>query len=138
MRIANYASTKVHINPGLSLNELCHRVNEKCISNGIPPIHNVEAPAVATITPTTDAAMTYDPTQPQKWHICQNYGALNKVTHIFPMPQGDICTKQHRLTGHRWVPGFNFVSGFYAMSIPEESRPYLAYYIKGRGYFAPK
>ena len=53
---------KVHTNPGLSLDELRHRVNEECISNGIPPIHDVEAPAVPTITPTTDAAMTYDPT----------------------------------------------------------------------------
>jgi hypothetical protein len=75
--------------------------------------------------------MSYDPTQPQKWRICQNYGALNKVTQVFPMPQGDICTKQRRLSGHRWVHGFDFASGFYAVMIPGESRPYLAYYVEG-------
>jgi len=82
--------------------------------------------------------MTYDPTQPQKWRICQNYGALNKVTQVFPMPQGDIRTKQRQLSGHRWVHGFDFASGFYAVSIPAESRPFLAYYVKGRGFFTHK
>jgi len=129
---------KAHTNLGLSLDELCHRVNEECISNGIPPIHDVEAPTIPTITPAKDSTMTYDPTQPQKWRICQNYGALNKVTQVFPMPQGDIRTKQRRLSGHRWVHGFDFASGFYAVSIPEGSRPYLAYYVEGRGYFTPK
>lgn len=99
---------KVHTNPGLSLDKLCHRVNEECIANGIPPIHNVEAPDVPTMSPTKDSAMSYDPMQPQKWHIWQNYRALNKVTQVFPMPQGDICTKQCRLSGHRWVHGFDF------------------------------
>lgn len=54
------------------------------------------------------------------------------------MPQGDICTKHHQLSGHQWVHGFDFASGFYAVSIPTESRPYLAYYVEGRGFFAPK
>jgi len=63
--------------------------------------------------------------------MCQNYAALNKVTHVFPMPQGDICTKQQRLSGHHWVHGFDFTSGFYAVTIPEENRPYLAFYVEG-------
>jgi len=129
---------KVHTNPGLSLDELRHRVNEECISHGLPPIHDVEAPKIPTAMPEKDSTMAYDPTQPQKWRICQNYGALNKVTQVFPMPQGDIRTKQRQLSGHRWVHGFDFASGFYAVSIPEESRPYLAYYVEGRGFFAPK
>jgi len=70
--------------------------------------------------------------------MCQNYAALNKVTHVFPMPQGDICTKQQRLSGHHWVHGFDFTSGFYAVTIPEESRPYLTFYVEGHGFNTQK
>lgn len=34
--------------------------------------------------------------------------------------------------------GFDFASGFYAITIPKETRPYLAYYIEGRGFFTQK
>jgi len=92
---------KAHTNAGLSLDELCHRINEECIQRGFPPAHNVDAPKVVpSKSPPKDPTMTYDPTQPQKWCICQNYGALNRVTQVFPMPQGDIHTKQRRLSGH--------------------------------------
>jgi hypothetical protein len=76
--------------------------------------------------------------QPQKWRICQNYGALNRVTQVFPMPQGDIRTKQCHLSGHRWVHGFDFVSWFYAITIPKECCPYLAFYVEGRGFQTQK
>jgi len=36
------------------------------------------------------------------------------------------------------VHGFDFASGFYAVSIPVESHLFLAYYIEGRGFFTPK
>lgn len=122
---------KVHDNPGLSLDELRHRVNEECIRNGMAPAHDVEMPPHVS-QPGNDREKA------QKWRICQNYGALNRVTQVFPMPQGDIRTKQRRLSGHRWVTGFDFASGFYAVTIPEESRPYLAYYVEGRGFFTNK
>jgi hypothetical protein len=125
---------KVHSNPGLSFDELRHRVNEECISHGLPPAHNVEPPAAHTPTPSNNTEMAYDPTQPQKWRICQNYGALNRVTQVFPMPQGDIRTKQRRLSGHRWIHGFDFASGFYAVTVPEALRPYLVFYVEGRGF----
>ena len=82
--------------------------------------------------------MAYDPTQPQKWRICQNYSALNRVTHIFPTPQGDIRTKQRELSGHRWVHSFDFTSGFYTVTIPEAICPYLTYYVEGRGFWTNK
>jgi len=124
---------KVHSKAGLSLHELQHRVSEECIVNGLPPVHSVDAPnSISPKPPQTETAkMAYDPTQPQKWRICQNYGALNRVTQVFPMPQGDIRTKQRRLSGHRWVHGFDFASGFYAITIPKECRPYLAFYVEG-------
>ena len=54
------------------------------------------------------------------------------------MPQGDICTKQRRLSGHRWIHGFDFASGFYAVTIPQKYRPYLAYYVEGKGFHTQK
>ena len=84
------------------------------------------APIPNTPILTNSLDMMYDSTQAQKWHICQNYGALNWVTQVFPMPQGDICTKQCRLSGHWWIHGFDFASGFYTVTIPEELQPYLA------------
>ena len=91
---------KVHIKEGLSLNELHHRVNEECIANRSPPVHDINGSTYHILAPVENPDMTYDPTQPQKWCICQNYLALNRVTQVFPMPQGDICTKQCRLSGH--------------------------------------
>jgi hypothetical protein len=76
--------------------------------------------------------------KPQQWCICQNYNAINKVTKVFPTLQGDIWTKQHRLSGHRWIHGFDFASGFYAVTIPKSSLPYLGYYVEGRGFFPNK
>lgn len=51
------------------------------------------------------------------------------------MPQGDIWTKQQKLSGHHWVSLFDFAAGFYAVEVAEESRPYTAFYVEGRGYF---
>ena len=38
------------------------------------------------------------------------------------------------MSGHRWVSGFNFASGFYTLSVAIESRPYTCFYVEGRGY----
>jgi hypothetical protein len=51
------------------------------------------------------------------------------------MPQGDIRTKQQRLSGHHWVSMFDFATGFYVVAVALDSRPYLAFYVEGRGYF---
>jgi len=68
---------KVHVKEGLSLDELHHQVNEECITNGFPPVHNVNNPTYHTPATTNSPDITYDPTQPQKWRIFQNYAALN-------------------------------------------------------------
>jgi len=39
------------------------------------------------------------------------------------------------LSGHKYISVFDFASGFYAVKIPEDSRPFMAFYIEGRGYF---
>jgi hypothetical protein len=66
--------------------------------------------------------------------MCTNYMKLNEVTQVLQMPQGDIHTKQ-ALSGHHWISMFDFVAGFYAVEIAEESRPYTTFYVEGQGYF---
>ena len=119
---------KVHGSPGLILEELQHRVNDECITHGFEPTFRL--PPRSLPTPDDES----DKNEP-KWRICQNFSQINKVTKIAPMPQGDIRAKQQRLSGHRWVSGFDFAAGFYAVTVDPESRPYTAFYVEGRGYF---
>ena len=122
---------KPHNTPGLSLNELQHRVNEECISHNMTPVHNIEPckPQLPTHPP-----VPLDPPKPQTWHICQNYSALNRVTQVFSTPTRDICTKQRKLSGYRWIHKFDFASGFYAIFVPAPMRPYLAFYTESGGF----
>lgn len=106
---------KAHTGTGLVLEELQHRVNDECITHGYNQFFNL--PPRSSPTPDDESSKT----EP-KWRICQNFSQVNKVTKIAPMPQGDIRAKQQRLSGHRWVSGFDFAAGFYAVTIDEESR----------------
>ena len=119
---------KAHGGSGLTLEELQHRVNDACVTSGFETSFNL--PPRSLPTP-DDESEKKEP----KWRICQNFAQINKVTKIAPMPQGDIRAKQQRLSGHRWVSGFDFAAGFYAVTVAPESRPYTAFYAEGRGYF---
>ena len=119
---------KAHEGEGLTLEELRRRVNEQCDNAGLPKAFEVDA------RPKDDTRPDPPPFE-RKWRICQNFTEINRVTEIAPMPQGDIRMKQQRLSGHRWVSTFDFASGFYAVTVAEESRPYTCFYIEGRGYF---
>ena len=119
---------KAHEGEGLSLEELQQRVNEQCEQAGLPHEFDVPSRPPGALRPEP-------PPHERKWRICQNFTEINRVTEIAPMPQGDIRTKQQRLSGHRWVCTFDFASGFYAVTVAEESRPYTCFYIEGRGYF---
>ena len=121
---------KTHQGKGHSLGELQHRVNDECITHGMEPRFDLP-PRTA---PTPDDTDQDDP----KWRICQNFSQINRITKVAPMPQGDIRAKQQRLSGHRWVSGFDFAAGFYAVLVDPESRPYTAFYVEGRGYFRYK
>lgn len=61
--------------------------------------------------------------------------AVNKLTEIAPMPQGNIRSKQQSLSGHNYICLFDFASGFYACEVEQKSRPYTAFYVEGKGYF---
>ena len=122
---------KTHQGRGLTLDELQHRVNDECITHGMAP--KFDLPPRTMPTP-DDGDCQKEP----KWRICQNFSQINKVTQVAPMPQGDIRAKQQRLSGHRWVSGFDFAAGFYALSVDVDSRPYTCFYVEGRGYFQYK
>ncbi|TFY73138.1 hypothetical protein EWM64_g10874, partial [Hericium alpestre] len=104
---------KAHEGGGLSLDELQQRINDECAAAGIPPLFDA----------------------PPRWHVCQNFNEVNKVTTVTPMPQGDIRAKQQRLSGHKYLSVFDFFAGFHAVEIDIELRPYTAFYVEGRGYF---
>ena len=73
-----------------------------------------------------------------KWRMCQDFGGINKVTEIAPVPQGDIRAKWLRLSGHRYIHVFDFAAGFYGISVHPDSQPFIMFFMEGRGYFAYK
>jgi hypothetical protein len=68
--------------------------------------------------------------------MCQDFGGINRVTEIAPVPQGDIRAKQLRLSGHQYVHVFDFAARFYGIAVHPDSQPYITFFIEGRGYFA--
>ena len=123
-------AAKAHSTGGLTMDELCQRLNQECEQIGI------DQPFIGP-QPTSPASRdSAEPNSaPQKFRVCTNYKKLNEVTQVLPMPQGDIRTKQQAVSGHRWISLFDFAAGFYAVEIAEESRPYTAFYVENRGYF---
>jgi hypothetical protein len=120
---------KAHEQGGLTLEELQRRVNEQCAQQGQSPAFTLLQREVEE-TPKEDQ-MAWA----QKWRICQNFNEVNRHTVITLMLQGDIWAKHLRLSGHKYISVFDFASGFYAVEIPEDSRPFTAFYVEGRGYF---
>ena len=120
---------KAHGNGGLSLDELKHKVNDECIKHSLPAAFDLP-----TRPPPTETVPTN--TSPEKWRLCQDFGEINKVTPIAPVPQGDICAKQLCLSGHMYIHIFDFAAGFYRIAIHPDSQPYIAFFLEGRGHFA--
>ena len=121
-------SKKEHDLGGLPIVDLIHKVNDECIANGLPPAFD--------LPPRSEPATQEEDEKPTKWRICQNFREINKATEIAPMPQGDIRAKQQRLSGHRYLHVFDFAAGFHAVTIHEDSQPYITFYVEGRGFFA--
>jgi Reverse transcriptase (RNA-dependent DNA polymerase) len=109
---------------------LCQRLNQECEQIGVDQPFIGPQPASLVGHSSTDPG-----TAPQKFRVCTNYKKLNEVTHVLPMPQGDIRTKQQAVSRHCWISLFDFAAGFYTVEIAEESRPYTAFYVEGCGYF---
>ena len=118
---------KTHDGLGLPMDELKHLLNDQCVEHGMPSIPD--------LPPRPAPVDTDDTASGTKWRICQDFGEINKVTQIAPMPQGDIRAKQQRLSGHRYIHVFDFAAGFYAIAIDPDSQPYIVFYVEGWGYF---
>ena len=101
-------------NGGMTLIDLQQELNRQCEGAHIP------APFMKQHTMTEEQQPAMDVQKgPPKWRVMQNFAELNKATQIPPMFQGDICAKQQRLSGHRYVSVFDFASRFYAIEIPD-------------------
>ena len=120
---------KVHGNTGLSLDELKHKGNDECVAYGLPTAFDLPPRPPPSSDSSTEIL-------PKKWRLCQDFGEINKVTNIAPVPQGDIHAKQLRLSGHRYIHVFDFAAGFYGIAIHPDSQPYIAFYLEGYKYFA--
>jgi hypothetical protein len=124
---------KTHDGQGLPLNELKHRINDQCSKYGLPSEFDMP-PRPEPSNETTNKG-NGDKKQPTKWHLCQDFNGVNKITEVAPIPQSDIRAKQLRLSGHRYIHIFDFAAGFYGIEIHPDSQPYITFYVEGRGYF---
>jgi hypothetical protein len=121
---------KTHEGQGLGIEELKYKVNEQCLQHGLP--NEFEMPPQSEPKENLPAKQN----APVKWRMCQDFGGINKVTEVAPVPQGDVRAKQLRLSGHRYVHVFDFAAGFYGITVHPESQPYITFFVEGRGYFA--
>ena len=121
---------KNHDGQGLSMEELKHKVNEQCSTHNLPGEFDIPPQPNRPATPPLDQG------KPTKWRMCQDFGGINRVTEVAPVPQGDIRAKQLRLSGHRYVHIFDFAAGFYGIAVHPDSQPYIVFFVEGRGYFA--
>jgi hypothetical protein len=111
---ATTLAQKAHNGDGLTIEELQRRVDNQCVASGFEMVFHTKFKGTPNPPKLADAA------EEQKWCVCQSFKALNDATKVAPMPQGDICTKQQRLSGHRWVHTFDFASGF--MRVPSAKK----------------
>ncbi|KAJ3804357.1 hypothetical protein F5876DRAFT_83317 [Lentinula aff. lateritia] len=80
---------KAHEGKGLMVEELMHKLNNECVATGLPTSFDLPT------RPQPSEPMEHaDLAKPAKWRICQNFMAVNKLTEIAPMPQGNIRSKQ--------------------------------------------
>ena len=122
---ATTLAKKAHEGNGLMLNTLRHRVNDECVAAGFPS-------AFGDLLPIEETDLDLNlPIAQNKWHVCEDFAELNKVTKVPPMPQGDIKLRQQNLSGHRWITVFDFANGFYACEIKLEDQPYVCFYMEG-------
>ena len=120
---------KTHEGQGLGIEELKYKVNEQCLKHGLPG--EFELPPLPELREDTPKQNT-----PIKWRMCQDFGGINRVTEVAPVPQGDIRAKQLRLSGHRYIHVFDFAARFYGITVHPDSQPYITFFVEGRGYFA--
>ncbi|CAK5263795.1 unnamed protein product, partial [Mycena citricolor] len=125
---------------GLTRAEVLRRVNEECVKNGLPPFwEEVETQNQDTSRDEATLEATEEDTgkgtKTTKWRVCHAFTALNKASQVPPFPHGDIGAKHQFAAGHRWASVIDLASGYYAVPLDDETVPYTAFYVEGRGYF---
>jgi hypothetical protein len=82
---------KAHDGQGLCIDELKYNVNQQCLENGLQSEFDIPpAPEPNMKHPTKQ-----EPCGPIKWCMCQDFGGINKVTEVAPVPQGNICVRSN-------------------------------------------
>ena len=116
--------------------EILRKVNAECIKNGLPPFWEEVMYPGETNEALLDAVEGEGPTATKsKWRVCHAYMALNRATKIPVFPQGDLNQKHQFAAGHEWLSVIDFANGYYAVPLDDESVPYTAFYVEGRGYY---
>ena len=123
---------------GLTRTEVLRQVNHECIKNGLPPFwEQIPDDEETGQSATLEAVEDDKPNTPKtKWRVCHAFNALNKATQVPPFPAGDLRTKQEFAAGHRWASVIDFAAGYYAVPLDDDTVPYVAFYVEGRGYYA--
>ena len=116
--------------------EILRKVNAECIKNGLPPFWEEVMYPGETNEALLDAVEGEGPTATKsKWRVCHAYMALNRATKIPAFPQGDLNQKHQFAASHEWLSVIDFANGYYAVPLDDESVPYTAFYVEGRGYY---
>jgi transposase InsO family protein len=122
---------------GMTRTEVLRQVNLECKKNGLPPFWEQVPDSEETGQEAILEAVENDrPNTPKtKWRVCHAFNALNKATQVPPFPAGDLRFKQEFAAGHRWASVIDFAAGYYAVPLDDETVPYVAFYVEGRGYY---
>jgi transposase InsO family protein len=122
---------------GITRTEILRQVNQECKKNGLPPFwEQISDEEELKGDAILEAVENAKPETPKtKWRVCHAFNALNKATQVPPFPAGDLRTKQEFAAGHRWASVIDFAAGYYAVPLDDETVPYVAFYVEGRGYY---
>lgn len=121
---------------GLMRVEVLRAVNAECIRNRLPPFwEEVMLPGESNEALLEAVDVVVPNEKITKWRVCHAFNTLNKVTQIPPFPAGDLKAKQEFAAGHRWASVIDFAAGYYAVPLDDDSVPYVAFYVEGRGYY---
>lgn len=121
---------------GASRSEILRKVNAECIKHGfLAPWEEVRE-ADETDEEILEAVESAEPrTAETKWRLCHTFSALNKATKVPPFPAGNLQAKQEFAAIHHWASVIDFAAGYYTIPLDDESVPYVAFYVEGRGYY---
>jgi hypothetical protein len=123
---------------GMTKSEVILKCNEQLKLAGRPPMFEEvpNSPLVDVLGETFETAGADNPAAPKtKWRIVHVYKRLNDATKIPNFVPGDLHAKQQRMAGKTMGSVIDLASGYYAVAMDDESIPFTAFYVLGRGYY---